>query len=152
MPMMAFQTNRCCVTIFDWYKGYIDCIPEGFCGRIGFNRKASEDGIVDIYYDLLPCFHRQGLMTEVLIGLLYELKENYPEVRYIHATTERTNIPSVGLLRKVGFNEHSPSYALPHMMYFRRVSKDAIPFDDTRIVFNVDNHTLESFKPELHPR
>jgi RimJ/RimL family protein N-acetyltransferase len=141
MSLMTYQTERTYVSIFDWYKGYIDKIPEGFCGRIGFNRGAPDkDGSVEIFYEIVPAFRRQGLMQEVIVGLLYELQENHSnEVEEITARAQFTNVPSINLLHKLGFCPYLPMYPEQHMRYFRRQSRDVIPFDDTRIVYHADD-------------
>ncbi|GGA93307.1 GNAT family N-acetyltransferase [Ornithinibacillus halotolerans] len=55
-----------------------------------------------IGYAIHPTYARKGYITEVVESLLPKLKECYPSYDIV-AMTDKENIPSINLLRKLGF-------------------------------------------------
>lgn len=69
-------------------------------GITGFNLA---DGVAEIGYLLLPCFHDQGYATESLKALLAWSK-NIDEIISFNAIVTKGNIGSERVLEKCGFN------------------------------------------------
>ena len=69
-------------------------------GVTGFNLA---DGVAEIGYLLLPCFHGQGYATESLEALLVWSK-NIDEINSFNAVVTKGNVGSERVLEKCGFN------------------------------------------------
>jgi RimJ/RimL family protein N-acetyltransferase len=141
MTVISYSTERTYVTIFDWLKGYIET-ANGHVGRLGFWGEPNVYGEVEIFYEIWQPCRQQGLMTEVLTGLLYELAEGYSkEVQFVKARVQWINVPSTRLIKKLGFWEEPMSRdCKDYMRFYRRSCIDAIPVPDTRNVLINDNN------------
>ena len=71
-------------------------------GSCGFKGPPTADGTVEIGYSVLPDFRRQGYATEAAQGLISHAFA-HPEVALVIAETLPDLLPSLGVLRKIGF-------------------------------------------------
>jgi ribosomal-protein-alanine N-acetyltransferase len=71
-------------------------------GGICFHGEADEKGEVEIGYGIDADYRNQGYMTETIDGIIKWIRNN-KKVRIIRAETDATNISSVRVLEKNGF-------------------------------------------------
>lgn len=87
----------------DWYglvRGIGDQ-PDVLVASRGF-LGSPQDGTVEVGYSVLPQFQRQGLATEMVAGLV-EWAIAQAGVHHVVAEVHADNIPSLRLLRRLGF-------------------------------------------------
>lgn len=105
-----------------WITWYGVADAEGSKGRTlagsgGFFGPPQE-GSVEIGYSVLPEFQRKGYGAE-LAGALTEWALAQPGVKKVVANAAFDNIPSVRLLRRLGFSEVGPSEEAGHLRFER---------------------------------
>ena len=71
-------------------------------GRSGFHSGPDVDGMVELSYEVLPEFRRQGYATAILAALV-DLATKHPEVRVLRATISPDNEASLATLAKFPF-------------------------------------------------
>ena len=63
-----------------------------------------KEGAVEVGYSALPQFYRQGYGTE-MVGALVEWGFSHRELERVYADVAADNVPSLSLLRRLGFAE-----------------------------------------------
>ncbi len=71
-------------------------------GVAGYKGPPDADGRVEIGYSVVPTYHRRGLASEAVAALVAHAAQS-PEVTCVVAHTLRHLAPSMGVLRKSGF-------------------------------------------------
>lgn len=71
-------------------------------GEAGFHHSPDELGVVELGYEVLPPFRRQGIATEAIHALTSWAFET-GEASTVYATIARDNAASIGLVRSLGF-------------------------------------------------
>ena len=92
-----------------------------------------QDGTVEIGYSVLPRFQGQGYATEMVRGLV-DWAFRQPGVARIAAETTADNLPSMRLLRRLGFSGTEPAVEPGHV----------------RLV--LERAAYQALGPTLHPR
>ena len=70
-------------------------------GRVGFHAPPDADGAVEIGYSVAPAHRRQGLATEMAVGLIgWGASQG---ARTCIASVRPDNAPSLALIRRLGF-------------------------------------------------
>lgn len=87
-------------------------------GDIAYFYNAAEKCIT-LGYTISYRYHRQGFAFEILSALIPEIQRSYPDFELV-ALVEGENLPSIGLLQKLGFHRecyaekiHSWIYCIP---------------------------------------
>jgi RimJ/RimL family protein N-acetyltransferase len=71
-------------------------------GSSGFHDYPDENGVIEIGLEVLPPFRRQGFALEILHGMWgWVIRKN--DVKTLRYTASITNIPSIELVKKLGF-------------------------------------------------
>ena len=86
---------------FNWVIEYKE--NHEIIGHILSNKFLRNHQVVEIGYSLSSKYFRQGLMTEALTKVI-DFFLNEVGVRIVAANANADNLPSVNLLKKVGFN------------------------------------------------
>jgi [ribosomal protein S5]-alanine N-acetyltransferase len=100
---------------FVWYaiiRGS-DPTPDVLAASGGF-KGPPEDGTVELGYSALPEFQGQGYATE-MVRALVDWAFSQPDVRQIVAETTEDNLPSMRLLRRLGFTDANPAIEPDHV-------------------------------------
>lgn len=63
-----------------------------------------QDACITLGYTISYKYHRNGYAFEMLSALISEIKQKFPELEIV-GLVEKENIPSINLLRKLGFIE-----------------------------------------------
>jgi ribosomal-protein-alanine N-acetyltransferase len=71
-------------------------------GGIGVWKFSHEENIADIGYELLPAYHRKGIVKEAMKKIIEFARETM-KVKKLTATTVAENLASVAVLRNFGF-------------------------------------------------
>ena len=77
-------------------------VDKNTCNLLGDLYLLKEEKTISIGYTINPTYSRKGYISETLGVLLPKLKELYFDCKIV-AMTEKGNIPSKGLLLKLGF-------------------------------------------------
>lgn len=99
-----------------WY--WIDRSERLLVGGGGFKGQPSDDGDVEIGYETRPALQRRGYAQEA-VGALVDWALGQPGVRRVIAETQATNVPSVGLLSRLAFEEAGRG-SEPTLLRFQR--------------------------------
>jgi hypothetical protein len=148
VSVITVNTLRTSYDLYDWVLGPISNRIDGEIGRLYFHNEPYYR-FGEIAYHLFRPYRGQGYMSEVLRGLLYELKDNYfHDIGLVYARVIEGNMESRHLLLRHGFTECDPDYLLqcyPTMripMITRKVYflylMDELPFPDSRIDYVSD--------------
>ncbi len=78
-------------------------------GDIGFHAPPDVNGSIEIGYDILAAYRRQGYAVEATTALL-NWAFHQPEVRYVVAECLMGNIASIRVLEKLGLHRVSTTY------------------------------------------
>ena len=76
------------------------------------------DGSAEVGYSVLPAFQRRGYGLEMMAAVVDWIR-NDPRVREIVAETAADNLPSRGLLARLGFTEVGPGRDAGSLRYAR---------------------------------
>lgn len=63
-----------------------------------------EDSCITLGYTISYKHHRKGYAFEILSAIIREIKLHFPDLEIV-CLVEKENVPSINLLRKLGFNE-----------------------------------------------
>lgn len=119
-----------------WWLWYIvrhvaDGTARTAVGICGYKGAPDESGSVEVGYSILDAYQGQGYATEAVAGLLARAFEE-PEVRRVVAETLPELARSIGVLRRLGFEEAGSGseagavrYELPRERYEARSSSGA---------------------------
>jgi RimJ/RimL family protein N-acetyltransferase len=92
-----------------WWLHYAvltDCAAPTLVGSVGY-KGPPNDGVVEIGYAVVPSWQRRGLATEAARALIEAAWQRGAEVVVAH--THEHLEPSIGVLRKLGFERAQPS-------------------------------------------
>ncbi len=78
--------------------------PQVVVGRIGFHGPPDDSGMVEIGYEVLPSYRRNGYAREAVVAML-RWAQNDPAVRRLRASVSPGNLPSRRLVAGLGFVE-----------------------------------------------
>jgi RimJ/RimL family protein N-acetyltransferase len=70
-------------------------------GRVGFHAPPDQDGVVEIGYSVAPAYRRQGLATEMAVGLMRWGADNGATACL--ASVRPDNTPSLAIIERLGF-------------------------------------------------
>jgi ribosomal-protein-alanine N-acetyltransferase len=76
--------------------------PDALIGNISLWHIVPEDHVAELGFELLPAYHRQGLMLEAAQATLQYAQAQLGIIRF-EAYTRARNRASIGLLRRLGF-------------------------------------------------
>ncbi|MGB8338912.1 MAG: GNAT family N-acetyltransferase [Burkholderiales bacterium] len=103
----AFLSKMAVATLFQpdqWFQlGIADSRTNRLIGDIGVCVRSGRERIAEIGFTLAPSWQRQGLGTEAVgeaVAMIFE----YARADYVIAITDTRNLPSIGLLKKVGMS------------------------------------------------
>ena len=103
-----------------WYGFYgvaldgVEPVLVGGGGTVG----PPQEGSVEIGYSVLPAYQRRGYALEMMTAIIGWLGQD-TRVRAITAETDSANVPSRGLLARLGFAETGPGRE-PGSLHFAR--------------------------------
>jgi RimJ/RimL family protein N-acetyltransferase len=103
-----------------WYGFYgvaVD-MPEHVLVAGGGSLGPPADGSAEVGYSVLPAFQRRGYGLEMMTAVVDWIR-NDPRVREIVAETDADNMPSRGLLARLGFAEVGPGRDARSLRYAR---------------------------------
>jgi len=78
--------------------------PQVVVGRIGFHGPPDDSGMIEIGYEVLPSYRRNGYAREAVVAML-RWAQNDPAVRRLRASVSPGNLPSRRLVAGLGFVE-----------------------------------------------
>ena len=78
--------------------------PEVVVGRLGFHGPVDDDGRLEIGYEVLPAYRRQGYAREAVIAM-FQWAQGDPAVLLFRASVSPENVPSLNLVKGLGFIE-----------------------------------------------
>jgi ribosomal-protein-alanine N-acetyltransferase len=76
--------------------------PEVMVGRIGFHGPPDDDGMLEIGYEVLPDYRRQGYAREAVLAM-FRWAQRDPGVLRFRASISPKNVPSRRLVTGLGF-------------------------------------------------
>ena len=74
---------------------------------------------VTLGYTVAPRYQRRGFAFEILTAVLEKIREKYPEIDVV-CLVDKDNLPSVNLLKKLGFEEECYSEKIKSCIYVKK--------------------------------
>ena len=124
--------NSCPNIYYNWVIEYKE--NHEVIGHIQVNKYLKNHQVVEIGYSLSSKYFRQGLMTEALTKVV-DFLLNEVGVRIIEANANGDNLPSINLLKKVGF---SLDAVLPQRLISKKSGKP-----EDRYMFSIMNKNFK---------